>query len=81
VRAPTLLIVGGQDRVVADRNRQAQARLRCENALEIVPGATHPFEEPGALDQVAALAARWFTQHLPGGGSARPVSTTGHRRV
>ena len=50
VRAPTLLIVGGHDTMVLDLNRQAQAQLRCENRLEIVPGATHLFEEPGALD-------------------------------
>ena len=82
VRAPTLLIVGGRDRVVLDLNRRAQALLRCENALEVVAGATHLFEEPGALDQVAALAARWFTRHLQGGRSAGagPVSTTGRHR-
>ena len=64
VRAPTLLIVGGHDEVVLECNRQAQARLRCEHQLEVVPGATHLFEEPGALEQVAALAVAWFTRHL-----------------
>ncbi|MGW8883011.1 phosphoribosyltransferase family protein [Streptomyces sp. NPDC055749] len=64
VRAPTLLIVGGDDGQVLDLNRQAQSELRCENRLEIVPGATHLFEEPGALDTVAALARDWFTRHL-----------------
>ncbi|EPH44306.1 alpha/beta family hydrolase [Streptomyces aurantiacus] len=64
VRAPTLLIVGGQDTTVLDLNRAAQAELRCENRLEIVPGATHLFEEPGALDRVAELAREWFTRHL-----------------
>ncbi|MFE9828688.1 phosphoribosyltransferase family protein [Streptomyces halstedii] len=64
VRAPTLLIVGGDDGTVIDLNRQAQASLHCENRLEVVPGATHLFEEPGALDQVAALARDWFTAHL-----------------
>ncbi|MER6998614.1 phosphoribosyltransferase family protein [Streptomyces sp. NPDC000410] len=64
VRAPTLLIVGGNDTTVIDLNRQAQAALRCENRLEIVPGATHLFEEPGALDEVSALARDWFTLHL-----------------
>lgn len=64
VRAPTLLIVGGYDDVVIDLNRAAQAALRCENRLEIVPRATHLFEEPGALEQVARLAADWFTTHL-----------------
>ncbi|MEU5715773.1 phosphoribosyltransferase family protein [Streptomyces sp. NPDC020403] len=64
VRAPTLLIVGGADTTVIDLNRQAQAALHCENRLEIVPGATHLFEEPGTLDQVADLARDWFTAHL-----------------
>jgi putative phosphoribosyl transferase len=64
VRAPTLLIVGGRDTMVLDLNRQAQAELRCENRLEVVPGATHLFEEPGALDEVADLARDWFTSHL-----------------
>jgi putative phosphoribosyl transferase len=64
VRAPTLLIVGGDDRTVLDLNRAARARLRCENHLEVVPGATHLFEEPGALERVAELATRWFATHL-----------------
>jgi len=64
VRAPTLLIVGGEDAVVVDANRQAQEQMRCEVQLEIVPGAGHLFEEPGALDRVAALAADWFSRHL-----------------
>jgi putative phosphoribosyl transferase len=64
VRAPTLLVVGGHDETVLQLNRAAQARLRCENRLEIVPGATHLFEEPGALELVAELAAGWFTTHL-----------------
>ncbi|RFC77617.1 phosphoribosyltransferase family protein [Streptomyces sp. AcE210] len=67
VRAPTLLIVGGADVMVLDLNRAAQAQLRCENRLEIVPGATHLFEEPGALDRVADLARQWFTTHLTAG--------------
>jgi len=62
VRAPTLLIVGGRDEVVLDLNRRAYDRLTCKKQLEVVPGATHLFEEPGALDQVAALAADWFTK-------------------
>ncbi|MDD3652473.1 dienelactone hydrolase family protein [Immundisolibacter sp.] len=65
VRAPTLLIVGGHDPEVLALNRQALAALTCEKALEIVPGATHLFEEPGALEQVAMLAAAWFLDHLP----------------
>lgn len=64
VRCPTLLVVGGADDVVLDLNRQALARLGAEAALEVVPGATHLFEEPGALDAVADLAERWFTTHL-----------------
>ncbi|MEU5799161.1 phosphoribosyltransferase family protein [Streptomyces sp. NPDC047804] len=64
VRAPTLLVVGGDDTTVIDLNRQAQAALHCENRLEIVPGATHLFEEPGALERVADLARDWFTAHL-----------------
>ncbi|HEY9440902.1 MAG TPA: phosphoribosyltransferase, partial [Streptomyces sp.] len=64
VRAPTLLIVGGNDSTVIDLNRQAQAALFCENRLEIVPGATHLFEEPGALEQVADLAREWFVEHV-----------------
>ncbi|MFF3723457.1 phosphoribosyltransferase family protein [Streptomyces erythrochromogenes] len=64
VRAPTLLVVGGRDTTVLDLNRAAQRELRCENRLEVVPGATHLFEEPGALEQVAALARAWFARHL-----------------
>ncbi|HTO96193.1 MAG TPA: alpha/beta hydrolase [Myxococcales bacterium] len=64
VRAPTLLIVGGADPEVLDLNREALGALRCEKALRIVPGATHLFEEEGALEQVAALAAQWFIDHL-----------------
>jgi dienelactone hydrolase len=65
VHAPTLLIVGGADDVVIDLNRQALTLLTCEKRLEIVPDATHLFEEPGALDQVAHLASAWFAQYLP----------------
>lgn len=64
VRAPTLLIVGGRDELVLDLNQTAQQRLRCENHLEIVPDATHLFEEPGALEVVADLARDWFADHL-----------------
>jgi putative phosphoribosyl transferase len=64
VRAPTLLIVGGLDDVVLELNRQAQARLRCENSLAVVPGATHLFEEPGTLETAANLARDWFVGHL-----------------
>jgi putative phosphoribosyl transferase len=64
VQAPTLLIVGGLDTTVLGLNRMAYAALRCEKHLEIVPGATHLFEEPGTLDAVAALAADWFVRHM-----------------
>ena len=67
VQAPTLLIVGGRDEPVIEMNREALARLRCEKRLEIVPGATHLFEERGALEEVARLAAGWFARHLAGG--------------
>jgi putative phosphoribosyl transferase len=64
VAAPTLLIVGGGDRVVLELNRAADAELRGEHQLVVVPGATHLFEEPGALDQVARYARDWFVTHL-----------------
>jgi putative phosphoribosyl transferase len=64
VKAPTLLVVGGRDYQVIGMNREALAQLRCEKRLEIVPGATHLFEEPGTLEQVARLAADWFVTHL-----------------
>ena len=64
VTAPTLLIVGGDDALVVDLNREAQARLNCENRLTVVPGATHLFEEPGALERVASLAREWFVGHF-----------------
>ena len=64
VRAPTLLIVGGRDLPVIDMNQDALRQLQSEARLEIVPGATHLFEEPGALDQVADLARDWFLRQL-----------------
>ncbi|MFG3497303.1 phosphoribosyltransferase family protein [Streptomyces sp. NPDC047928] len=69
VRAPTLLIVGGEDAGVLTLNRQAAERMRCERQVEVVPGATHLFEEPGALEQVSDLAGAWFTAHLPPPGT------------
>jgi len=78
VTAPTLLIVGGHDGQVLELNRQAQRQLRCPNHLAVVPGATHLFEEPGALEQVADLAIDWFAKHLnaprppPGEPAHRP---------
>ena len=64
VRAPTLLIVGGEDHAVIELNRQALRELTCEKELAVVRGATHLFEEPGALTEVARLAARWFKGYL-----------------
>ena len=64
VQAPTLLIVGGDDTAVLELNREALAQLRCAKELQIVPGATHLFEEPGTLDQVIELARGWFADHL-----------------
>ena len=69
VRAPTLLIVGSRDEVVLGLNKQAQQQLRCESRLAIVPGATHLFEEPGALQTVTRLAREWFTGHFAPPGS------------
>lgn len=66
VKAPTLLIVGGEDSVVIDMNREALSRLKTEKALVIIPGATHLFEEPGALEEVARLANDWFLKHFIG---------------
>jgi putative phosphoribosyl transferase len=70
VRSPTLLVVGGRDDQVIDLNRRAQDRLTCPTALEVIPGATHLFEEPGALEQVARLAAGWFGANLAGDRAA-----------
>ena len=72
VLAPTLLIVGGADTNVLALNRRAAARLAAEHRLEVVPGAGHLFEEPGALDVVARLAAAWFAAHL----GRRPADTS-----
>jgi dienelactone hydrolase len=73
VKAPTLLIVGGNDEAVIELNRQALARLACqEKQLIIVPGATHLFEEPGTLEEVARLAAEWFTRCFARSNSFAP---------
>ncbi len=66
VRAPTLLIVGGADREVLALNTAALSQLTCPKELHVVPRATHLFEEPGALEEVARLATGWFTRHLAG---------------
>jgi len=64
VQAPTLLIVGGNDDIVIELNEMARDQMRCEVKLKIIPGATHLFEEPGALEKVAKLASDWFFLHL-----------------
>ena len=64
VTAPTLLIVGGRDEAVLELNRQAAAAMTAEARIAVVPGATHLFEEPGTLEQVAGLAREWFLDHL-----------------
>jgi pimeloyl-ACP methyl ester carboxylesterase len=74
VAAPTLLIVGGEDTTVIGLNQDACIHLRCAKELQIVPGATHLFEEPGKLEAVAALATRWFARHLgPGSAAGHPA--------
>jgi putative phosphoribosyl transferase len=72
VTAPTLLIVGGNDHPVIGMNEEAQQHLRCENSLVIVPGATHLFEEPGAIEKVSELASAWFVRNLRAGPSDQP---------
>ena len=68
VEAPTLLIVGGNDDIVIELNEMARDQMKCEVKLEIVPGASHLFEEPGALEKVAKLASDWFVSHIAGIG-------------
>ncbi len=65
IGSPTPLIVGGADRQVLELNERAARLLRCEHEVAIVPGATHLFEEPGALERVAELAADWFSRYSP----------------
>jgi putative phosphoribosyl transferase len=64
VAAPTLLIVGGEDEPVINMSREAFVHIRAEKKLEVVPGVTHLFEEPGTLEELARLAAGWFARHL-----------------
>lgn len=80
VKAPTLLIVGGHDETVIELNQDAYARLRCEKELRIIPGATHLFEEPGALEQVADFAAAWFKEHLQSLAAQRRVAGGAQKR-
>lgn len=79
VQAPTLLIVGGEDSPVIELNRRALAELHCEKQLVIVPGATHLFEEPGTLEEVARLASAWFETHLTGEHGPEHASRFLHR--
>jgi dienelactone hydrolase len=72
VVSPTLLIVGGEDDVVIELNEQAFSQIHCEKAMRIIPGATHLFSEPGALEQVADLAAEWFRAYLRPIGGKKP---------
>lgn len=76
VRAPTLLIVGGLDVEVLRLNREAMRLMHCQTRLEVVPGATHLFEEPGAMETVAHLAGSWFAHHLA--GAPHVVHPSGH---
>jgi pimeloyl-ACP methyl ester carboxylesterase len=71
VEAPTLLIVGGRDERVLELNTRARERMRCHTELAVVPGASHLFEEHGALDRVAALSVAWFAEHLGAGEQVR----------
>lgn len=75
LRAPTLMIVGESDPEVLKLNERAAAWMLCEKRLEVIPGATHLFEEPGALEHVGKLAGRWFCQHF---AAAAPVVPHGH---
>jgi dienelactone hydrolase len=79
VKAPTLLIVGGEDRDVIAMNRDAMPRMRGEVAIEIIPGATHLFEEPGALQRVAELAADFFDRHIRPSSGRSPDTSRHHR--
>ncbi|MFZ4387525.1 MAG: dienelactone hydrolase family protein [Chthoniobacterales bacterium] len=80
VTSPTLLIVGGNDEIVEDLNRETLKRLCCRKEIVIVPGATHLFEEPGTLEQVSVLAAEWFTHHFsPKGLPAGETQVLSHQ--
>jgi dienelactone hydrolase len=81
VQSPTLLLVGGLDDIVIDLNREAYAKLKAEKHLEIVPGATHLFEEPGTLQEVARLAADWFKRYLGATASKRTTQAEIRRRT
>lgn len=78
VKAPTLMIVGGADTTVIALNREASRHMRVRHCIEIVPGATHLFEEPGTLEVVAGLARDWFLQHLSPGATPPDDQTLGN---
>jgi alpha-beta hydrolase superfamily lysophospholipase len=78
VTAPTILIVGGDDDLVLELNRKAYEELQCQKELFVVQGATHLFEEPGALESVAEKAAQWFARHLSIGKEAHGVNRAKH---
>jgi len=80
VESPTLLIVGGLDDIVIDLNRDAYGKLKAKKHLAIIPGATHLFEEPGTLQEVARLAADWFKQHLSKAATTKKLSTKVRRQ-
>ena len=77
VDAPTLLIVGGEDDTVLALNRKAMAQMHCITKLHVVPGATHLFEEPGALEQVVTVAAEWFARYMHGSVSKKTQRAAG----
>jgi len=85
IRAPTLMIVGEADQAVLKLNARATAWMQCERRLEVIPGAAHLFEEPGALEQVGKVAAQWFRQHFavahgaPPAGQGQPRHGANHR--
>jgi putative phosphoribosyl transferase len=81
VKAPTLLIVGGADYGVIELNEAAYRALRCEKSLKIVPGATHLFDEPGTLEEVARIASEWFARHLRAAAKDEPSIVRSHRVV
>lgn len=64
MQAPTLLIVGERDREVLEMNRYAASRMNCIREIDVIPGATHLFSEPGSLERVADIARRWFERHV-----------------
>ena len=78
ITAPTLLIAGGDDDVILELNRRAYEQLRTEKELAVIPGATHLFEEPGALEAVANKAADWFTKHLQPAKDSRTLTHAEH---